>query len=43
MPAAQRQLIQIALLREGGMTPPAIAAATGVALSTVNRAHTASD
>ncbi len=27
------------LLREGGMTQPAISAAMGVSLSTVNRAH----
>ena len=31
------------LLREGGMTQPAIAAAMGVSLSTVNRAHMAYD
>src|SRR5438094_10490846 len=37
--AAQRQRIQMVLLREGGMTQPAIAAAMGVSLSTVNRAH----
>ena len=31
------------LLRESGMTQPAIAAAIGVSLSTVNRAHMAYD
>ena len=36
IPAAQRQRIQMVLLREGGMTQPAIAAAMGVSLSTVN-------
>ena len=41
--AAQRQRIQMVLLREGGMTQPAIAAAMGVSLSTVNRAHMAYD
>ena len=39
MPEAQRQRIQMVLLRESGMTQPAIAAAMGVSLSTVNRAH----
>jgi len=39
LPAAQRERIQIVLLRESGMTQPAIAAAMGVSLSTVNRAH----
>src|SRR5258708_38774441 len=43
MPAEQRQRIQIVLLRESGMTQPAIAAALGVSLSTVNRAHMAYD
>src|ERR1700680_3474275 len=43
IPAAQRQRIQMVLLREGGMTQPAIAAAMGVSLSTVNRAHMAYD
>ena len=42
-PAAQRQRIQMVLLRESGMTQPAIAAAMGVSLSTVNRAHMAFD
>jgi hypothetical protein len=31
--------MQMVLLRDGGMTQPAIAAAMGVSLSTVNRAH----
>jgi Homeodomain-like domain len=35
MPAAQRQRIQMVLLRESGMTQPAIAEAMGVSLSTV--------
>src|ERR1700693_5523710 len=39
----QRQRIQMVLLREGGMTQPAIAEAMGVSLSTVNRAHMAYD
>jgi transposase len=39
IPVAQRQRIQMILLRESGMTQPAIAAAMGVSLSTVNRAH----
>ena len=43
LPAAQRERIQIVLLRESGMTQPAIAAAMGVSLSTVNRAHMAYD
>jgi transposase len=43
IPAAQRQRIQMVLLREGGMTQPATAAAMGVSLSTVNRAHMAYD
>src|SRR6516225_7825754 len=43
IPAAQRQRIQMVLLRESGMTQPAIAAAMGVSLSTVNRAHMAFD
>ena len=41
IPGAQRQRIQMVLLRESGMTQPAIAAAMGVSLSTVNRAHMA--
>src|SRR5256714_15535675 len=43
IPAAQRQRIQMVLLREGAMAQPAIAAAMGVSLSTVNRAHMAYD
>ena len=39
----QRQRIQMVLLRESGMTQPAIAAAMGASLSTVNRAHMAYD
>jgi hypothetical protein len=39
IPAAQRQRIQMVLLRESGMTQPAITVAMGVSLSTVNRAH----
>src|SRR5271156_1484267 len=39
IPAAQRQRIQMVLLRESDMTQTAIAAAMGVSLSTVNRAH----
>jgi hypothetical protein len=37
IPAAQRQRIQMVLLRESGMN--GISAAMGVSLSTVNRAH----
>jgi transposase len=43
IPPAQRQRIQMVLLRESGMTQPAIAEAMGVSLSTVNRAHMAYD
>ncbi len=43
IPATQRQRIQMLLLRERGMTQPTIAAAMGVSLSTVNRAHMAYD
>jgi Winged helix-turn helix len=43
IPAAQRQRIQMVLLRESDMTQLAIGAATGVSLSTVNRAHMAYD
>src|SRR5690349_24853326 len=39
----RRQRIQMVLLRESGMAQPAIAAAMGVSLSTVNRAHMAYD
>jgi hypothetical protein len=35
IPAAQRQRIQMVLLRESGMAQPAIAAAMGVSLSTL--------
>ena len=40
---ALRQRIQMVLLRESGMTQPAVAEAMGVSLSTVNRAHMAYD
>src|ERR1700693_4115897 len=43
IPAAQRQRIQMVLLRESEMTQSAIAEAMGVSLSTVNRAHMAYD
>jgi hypothetical protein len=43
IPDKQRQRIQMVLLREEGLTQPAIAAAMGVSLSTVNRAHMAYD
>jgi transposase len=43
IPEAQRQRIQMVLLRESGMSQPAIGAAMGVSLSTVNRAHMAYD
>ena len=43
IPEAQRQRISMVLLRESGMTQPAIAEAMGVSLSTVNRAHMAYD
>jgi len=43
IPSTQRERIQMVLLREGGMTQPAIAEAMGVSLSTVNRAHMAYD
>ena len=43
IPVTQRQRIQMVLLRESGMTQPAIAAAMGVSLSTVKRAHMAYD
>src|SRR6266446_7819692 len=43
IPAAQRERIQMVLLRESEMTQPAIAGALGVSLSTVNRAHMAYD
>ena len=43
LPPVQRERIQMVLLRESGMTQPAIAQAMGVSLSTVNRAHMAYD
>src|SRR5215468_5399799 len=43
IPATQRERIQMVLLRESGMTQPAIAEAMGVSLSTVNRTHMAYD
>ena len=43
IPEAQRQRIQMVLLRESGMTQRSIAEAIGVSLSTVNRAHMAFD
>jgi transposase len=43
IPTSQRERIQMVLLRESGMTQPAIADAMGVSLSTVNRAHMAYD
>jgi transposase len=39
IPDKQRRRIQMVLLREEGLAQPAIAAAMGVSLSTVNRAH----
>ena len=41
LPSTQRERIQMVLLREGGIKQPAIAAAMGGSLSTVNRAHMA--
>jgi transposase len=43
LPEKQRRRIQMVLLREQGLAQPAIAAAMGVSLSTVNRAHMAHD
>ena len=43
IPAAQRERIQMVLLRESRMTQPEIAEVMGVSLSTVNRAHMAYD
>ena len=43
IPTVQRERIQKVLLRENGLTQPAIAAAMGASLSTVNRAHMAYD
>jgi transposase len=39
----RRERIRMVLLRESGMTQPAIAQAMGVSLSTVNRAHMSYD
>jgi transposase len=39
LPVVQRERVQTVLLRENGMTQPAIAEATSVSLSSVNRAH----
>ena len=39
MPAAQRERIQMVLLREQGLPQPAVAAAMGVSLSTVDMAY----
>ena len=39
IPLEQRQRIQMVLPRESGMTQPLIAAAMGVPLTPVNRAH----
>jgi transposase len=43
IPEVQRQRIEMVLLRENGLTQPAIAEAMGVSLSTANRAHMAYD
>ena len=43
IPPAERERIQMVLLRESGMTQPAIAQGLGGSLSTVNRAHMAYD
>ena len=43
LPPAQRERIQMVLMRESGMTQPGIAEVMGVSLSTVNRAHMAYD
>jgi transposase len=43
IPPAQRERIQMVLLRESGLTQPQIAQALGMSLSTVNRAHMAYD
>lgn len=42
-PEKQRERIKMVLLRENGLTQPAIAEALGSSLSTVNRAHMAYD
>ena len=43
LPPAQRERIQMVLMRESGMTQPGIAEVMGVSLSTVNRVHMAYD
>jgi hypothetical protein len=43
LPEKQRRRVQMVLLREQGLAQPAIAAAMGVSLSTINRAHMAYD
>ena len=43
LPPAQRERIQMVLMRENGITQPEIAEVMGVSLSTVNRAHMAYD
>ena len=43
LPEKQRERIRMVLLRENGMTQPAIAEAMGVSLSTVTRAHMSYD
>jgi transposase len=43
IPEKQRERIKMVLLRENGLTQPAIAEAMGASLSTVNRAHMAYD
>jgi transposase len=43
IPEKQRERIKMVLLREYGLTQPAIAEAMGASLSTVNRAHMAYD
>jgi hypothetical protein len=43
IPAVKRERIQEILLRESGVTQPAIVEAMGVSFSTVNRAHMAYD
>jgi DNA-directed RNA polymerase specialized sigma subunit len=43
IPEAERQRIQMVLLRESSMTQPAIAEAMGVSLSIVTRMHMAFD
>ena len=43
VPEKQRERMKMVLLREYGLTQPAIAEAMGSSLSTVNRAHMAYD